>query len=455
MSDDLQREKIEQWSKLHDHEIVWLPPDMDASSFTLNRPGMKKALAMLKAGEADGIVAATQDRLTRRVVDFHDLLNRATTEGWNVVAIDTQFDLSTPAGRLMAGQMAGFAQYEYEVKRDGLNASRRNAVLTHGIHHGAIPPWGYSGWATRGEDKAGKALRGPLVADPANRVREAFEDAAAGISHPAFKRKYGDLEMSRVIPNRVYLGEAKSGEFVKEGAHSALVDEDLFRRANRRFKRAETGAGRPAKVELSPAMLAGGILRCGSCGHALTRQRCAKGDHYRCQYARCDLRVSISCASVEPYILEAAIAAHAEDTALRVADAEDFDLTALGKALDRAKAERDEVEALHASGKLSPVAYAGARTSADEAVLAAEVALSDAETASGWRSIPASRVREKIADDVEAQRSLIADFLRAQVIPFWGKRVPVEQRVALSRIMHGLPGAVPATVEVGKAVAAS
>src|SRR6266851_7094690 len=73
VSEEIQREKIEQWASLYEHEVKFLPPDLDESSFTLDRPGFQKALAMLADGKAEGIVAATQDRLTRRTRDFCDL----------------------------------------------------------------------------------------------------------------------------------------------------------------------------------------------------------------------------------------------------------------------------------------------------------------------------------------------------------------------------------------------
>jgi hypothetical protein len=147
-----------------------------------------------------------------------------------------------------------------------------------------------------------------------------------------------------------------------------------------------------------------------------------KGNHYRCgNNPHCDKQVSISCTAV---VLEAALRWHAEDTTLRVADAGDFDLAALDVALDAPRAEVAEVE----------------RMAADNAVTAAGTALSDGGTASGWRSVPAARVAEKVADDVEAQRLLIADFVRAHVMLYPGKKVDISERVALSRIMHGLPG---------------
>jgi DNA invertase Pin-like site-specific DNA recombinase len=47
VSEEIQRAKIEQWAALYEHQIEWLPPDLDASSWTLERPGLQKALEAL------------------------------------------------------------------------------------------------------------------------------------------------------------------------------------------------------------------------------------------------------------------------------------------------------------------------------------------------------------------------------------------------------------------------
>src|SRR5712691_2618929 len=92
VSEEIQREKIKQWAALYDHEVKFLKPDLDESSWTLDRPGMQAALKLLAEGKAQGIVSATQDRLTRRTRDFCNLLELAEEQGWHVFAVDTGLD---------------------------------------------------------------------------------------------------------------------------------------------------------------------------------------------------------------------------------------------------------------------------------------------------------------------------------------------------------------------------
>lgn len=82
------------------------------SAKTLQRPGIAEALAALAAGQASALVVAKLDRLSRSLLDFCTLMERAQREGWQLIALDIGVDTSTPAGEMMANVMAAFAQYE-------------------------------------------------------------------------------------------------------------------------------------------------------------------------------------------------------------------------------------------------------------------------------------------------------------------------------------------------------
>ncbi len=85
------------------------------SAKNLKRPGIDEALATLKAGDADVLVVAKLDRLSRSVIDFAGLLQRARREGWGIVALDLGVDTSTPSGKMMANVVMAFAEYEREL----------------------------------------------------------------------------------------------------------------------------------------------------------------------------------------------------------------------------------------------------------------------------------------------------------------------------------------------------
>jgi DNA invertase Pin-like site-specific DNA recombinase len=84
----------------------------------VHRPGLQRAFAMLAAGEADGIVVAKLDRISRSVVDFAKLLEWFRSIGASGAAfrsLDLGIDTSTAAGEMVAGMMMCLAQWEARV----------------------------------------------------------------------------------------------------------------------------------------------------------------------------------------------------------------------------------------------------------------------------------------------------------------------------------------------------
>lgn len=86
--------------------------DAGFSANSLKRPGLALALDRLKRGEASVLVVSKMDRLSRSLLDFAAIMQRAQREGWALVALDSPADLTTPTGEAMAGVLAVFAQLE-------------------------------------------------------------------------------------------------------------------------------------------------------------------------------------------------------------------------------------------------------------------------------------------------------------------------------------------------------
>ena len=60
-------------------------------------------------------MAAKLDRLSRSVVDFGNLLDDARKQKWSVVVLDFDLNTTTAVGRMLAGMVVQFAQFEREV----------------------------------------------------------------------------------------------------------------------------------------------------------------------------------------------------------------------------------------------------------------------------------------------------------------------------------------------------
>jgi DNA invertase Pin-like site-specific DNA recombinase len=103
-----------------------------ASGKSMRRPGIQRTLQQLKAGEADALIAAKLDRLSRDVGDFADLLKRSAKEGWALRLLDLDIDTSSSMGEAAAFVIATFAQAERkrigERTREGLAVKRSEGV---------------------------------------------------------------------------------------------------------------------------------------------------------------------------------------------------------------------------------------------------------------------------------------------------------------------------------------
>jgi DNA invertase Pin-like site-specific DNA recombinase len=110
-----------------DWKLDWVE-DRGVSARSTQRPGLAYALARLDAGDADGLVVARLDRLSRSLLDLLTLIQRADREGWTLVCLDPLLDLSTAAGRLSAHVLMAVAEWERDIirerTREGLAAAR-------------------------------------------------------------------------------------------------------------------------------------------------------------------------------------------------------------------------------------------------------------------------------------------------------------------------------------------
>lgn len=110
-----QEKRIREMAKAREWRIVQMIRDEGESAGTLERPGLHRALTLLAAGRADGLVVAKLDRLSRSVVDFGLLLEWFAAAERKFVALDIGIDTTTAAGQLVVSVMMSVAQWERAV----------------------------------------------------------------------------------------------------------------------------------------------------------------------------------------------------------------------------------------------------------------------------------------------------------------------------------------------------
>jgi len=120
-----QRGRIEEEVARRGWELAEVITDDGYTAANLERPGIAKALGILAARQADVLVVAAQDRLSRSMFDWATLAVQREREGWEFLALDLGgLDDSTPEGELTANVRMSVAQWE----RRKISARTREAL---------------------------------------------------------------------------------------------------------------------------------------------------------------------------------------------------------------------------------------------------------------------------------------------------------------------------------------
>jgi site-specific DNA recombinase len=323
ISPEVQRSKIESWAKLHGVEIVKWWEEIDQSGAKRDRPMFQQALERCEHGETGGIVVARLDRFARSAVDALESIKRLNEAGARLVSVEDNFDGSSAMGRFALGILTLIAELELERIKEGWATAISRAV-ERGVHISGRTPTGYT------RDKNGR-LQLDKRAAPV--IAEVFRRRALGASwaelarfleekkvYPSTGNKHwSKFGVATLVKNRVYLGQARSGEIVNDDAHPPIVTRAEFDAAQ--SVRKSLLSQRDGSIA-SQAML-GGIARCAGCGHTLKitgNTRKATGARYPIYYCTgryasglCPARANIAAVELDNYVEEQVLEALQQD----------------------------------------------------------------------------------------------------------------------------------------------
>jgi DNA invertase Pin-like site-specific DNA recombinase len=260
--------------------------DTDKSGKDFNRDGWNRVMELLHAGLIGGVAVATMDRFVRNTEEGLAMARRIQEAGGELWVEDAggKINLDDENSLLQFVMRLVFGHMEWMRKAKGLNQSRANAIAA-GRH--LAPVYGYD----RPEDTVSTPKgrrRVPMTPNPkqARTVLYAYQLRASGMSwkktaaalnaKPEHRLPEGEWTWTRVrsmIRNTVYLGVARSGEYVNPNAHDAIVSAELWEEAN--YER----TGPTPDPDRDPWLLSG-LLRCGACGYRMTTKRGSNGARY-------------------------------------------------------------------------------------------------------------------------------------------------------------------------------
>lgn len=251
--------------------------DYGVSAFSdavAKRPAFARLLADAEAGVLDTIIVARMDRWARNVGVTVATLQRLERAGVALISLAEQIDYSSAVGRLTVNMMASVAQYQSDDK--SAVAKRVHADLrAQGKLSSGSPPWG----AMR--DGEGRATLDPALAPALARALELVATCSyhvacdrlneEGIPPPGAARRYRRGQPRGWWPQSLRQAIRKS---------AYLLDQPEPWPA--RYLAAMHRPEQPPVARTRTIRALTGLLRCGSCGHAVV---------YSFSHATTDLRL--------------------------------------------------------------------------------------------------------------------------------------------------------------------
>lgn len=266
---------------------VYSDNDQSASSGR-PRPEWTRLLEDLAAGRHDVLLCWHTDRLYRRLRDLVDLVEIAERRALRISSVKAaDLDLSTPAGRMLAGMLGHAARYEVEQKSARQVASNR-ARAQRGVSLWTRRPFGF--------DRDGTEVR--VVEHEASEIRKAADAVLDGATLASIR---DDLNargvatstgstwslptVKRVLLNPRNVGRViYNGEDMGTGSGPRILDEEVFERLTAIL----TDPRRRVSPSTTVKHLLSGLVRCGACDVPMfatntSTKRTPKYGVYRCK----------------------------------------------------------------------------------------------------------------------------------------------------------------------------
>ncbi|MGH2725319.1 MAG: recombinase family protein [Actinomycetota bacterium] len=287
-----QAERLEAYAASQDGWRIVRRFTDQASGATLGRPGLTKALQEASAGVFELLLVYRVDRLSRNVRQLAQIAEDLDRMGASLRSATEPFDTSSAAGRMMLQMLGVFAEFERTTIVERITAGMERGASQGRWVVGRVP-YGYV------RDAKTKLLhRLPAQAEVVRRAFTSYTEhqiGAAEISKllnaeghaPSTGVPFSARSVLRMLSNPIYVGRIDFRGTTYPGLHEAIVDRDVFERAQRILE--ERGDSQALKRGHPSEYLLSGLLRCGRCRRAFVGTS-AYGRTRRYRYYTCSTR---------------------------------------------------------------------------------------------------------------------------------------------------------------------
>jgi len=223
LSIDAQIDKCKSFCNARDWSVFKIYKDAGYSAGSMNRPALELLLRDAQEKKFDIILVYKIDRFSRKLRDLIMVLDDLKEKGINFTSVTEQIDTTSAMGEAFFQIIGVFAQLERGMVKERVElAFERKIKFGEALYRA---PFGYIFQNKK------------LVPDPENseKIKEIFEMWSEGIKYKEIAKKFNlaSSTLYQIIKNPTYLGKVKYRGELYKGKHKALIDENLFNKANK------------------------------------------------------------------------------------------------------------------------------------------------------------------------------------------------------------------------------
>ncbi|HBV95831.1 MAG TPA: recombinase family protein [Desulfotomaculum sp.] len=281
-----QKERLEAFAKSQGWTIIDYYMEEGQSAKDLNRPEMQRLIDDIKKGSMgiEVVLVYRLDRLTRSVLDLYKLLKLFDDNKVAFRSVTEVYDTTTAMGRLFITLVAALAQWERENLAERVRMGMAE-MARQGRRPGTKEPYGYNyvdGSLIVNKTEAAivkkifdmymrgyglrtivKWLNNPEHPVPSKTGRPWYENTVSYIiTNPLYVGKFVWGRDPAEIKKHKTLFRAVAPEYIYDGSHEAILDNDTWEQAQFKLKKRKN---MPPRLASSNYPLTG-VLKCGLCG---------------------------------------------------------------------------------------------------------------------------------------------------------------------------------------------
>ena len=224
ISIEAQTDRCKAYSKARNWAVFKVYKDAGFSAGSTDRPAFQLLMRDVEDKKFEVILVYKIDRFSRKLKDLITILEDLKKHDINFTSVTEQIDTTTAMGEAFFQIVGVFAQLERGMVKERVEMAFNKKIELGEYLNRA--PLGYF-------YKNGKLA---LNEEEAKKVKEIFEMWANGIHYSEISSKFNlpKSTLYEIIKNPTYIGKIRYKESLYNGVHKAIIDQELFNKANKK-----------------------------------------------------------------------------------------------------------------------------------------------------------------------------------------------------------------------------